>query len=99
MSANSANSQCTNDPTERHAEVGACRIEPHQYRRDGWSQGNEAILLRHQLTPAARSPYQKDGLTDPEVRAKPRQHCTEERKQDEYRHNDLPRTHDIDHAS
>src|SRR5438270_3594253 len=46
MSANSANSQCTNDPTERHAEVGACRIEPHQYRRDGWSQGNEAIFRR-----------------------------------------------------
>src|SRR6266567_3929033 len=69
------------------------------YGRDRWRQGNEAILLRHRLTPAARSPYQDNWRRDPQLRANPGQHCTEDRKQDEYRHNDLPRSHDIDYAS
>jgi len=56
-------------------------------------------MLRHQLTPAARSPYQNDCAAIHNCEPIQGQHCTEERKQDEYRHNDLPRTHDIDHAS
>lgn len=55
--------------------------------------------MRHQLAPAARSPYQDNWRCDPQLRADPGQHRTEDRKQDEYRDDHLPRTHDIDHAS